>query len=330
MQYTTSKKIRQRLSWKINDMLFALGMGKGLHRNRGGGRILIYHGIDTTGRTDLNTRFISVAYLEQQIAYFKQHFNVVSLEEYYLGNFASDRLTVALTFDDGYANNYKYVLPLLEQYEVPATFFVTGIRDAGYDVLWPDFLDLSTAEINDDITIDKEVYRKNSKGEYAANGQTLKARCNAEDVVYHLKMRDAFPYTMRWKNDEALSDYWQQMTVEEIHQLAQSPWATVGAHGYFHTNLGQIDHFMACEELQQVKQFLEQVIEQPVTALAWPNGSYTRALAKHATSIGFTRQLAVEFHYPQDQQDPTMRERLGINPFISWNNQLHCILKGRY
>jgi peptidoglycan/xylan/chitin deacetylase (PgdA/CDA1 family) len=32
------------------------------------------------------------------------------------------------------------VLPLLNQYKLPATFFVTSIRDTGYDILWNDFL----------------------------------------------------------------------------------------------------------------------------------------------------------------------------------------------
>ena len=99
---------------------------------------MIYHGIDLHGKTDFNTRFISADYFEKQIAFFSKHFNVVSLDDIYGNRVAQDKLNVAITFDDGYQNNLKYAVPILEKHQVAATFFVTGIRDLGTDILWPD------------------------------------------------------------------------------------------------------------------------------------------------------------------------------------------------
>ena len=49
------------------------------------------------------------------------------------------RPTFVITFDDGYADNLRAALPVLERHDCPVTLFITtGVLDA--DVLWWDGL----------------------------------------------------------------------------------------------------------------------------------------------------------------------------------------------
>lgn len=324
------KKAGYRFRMAKNEALFKTGLGGALHRNRPGKRMLIYHGLDTQGGSGFNTRFIHRDYFEEQLKYFKTHFHVVSIDEYFTEEAHPEKLTVCLTFDDGYANNYRYALPLLEQYELPATFFITTIQGAGRDILWPDFLDVCSHLNDSPVTIDGLEYSKGKRDEYWNDDINLKSFCHQQDISFLLMMMDAFPYTLNFKSQEELQDYWQLMTPEEIRTLAASPLVTLGTHGYFHTNLDQIDHYMAVEEMRASKEYLETLCDQQVKAIAYPNGGYTKALKDAAEELGYEQQLAVEYRLKEDQTDSRIESRFGINPFISWNNQLASILSGKY
>ena len=52
------------------------------------------------------------------------------------------RPAVAITFDDGYADNHEYALPLLKQYNAPATIFVTAGFVAGDRQVYSRFCEL--------------------------------------------------------------------------------------------------------------------------------------------------------------------------------------------
>src|SRR6266849_9213569 len=76
--------------------------------------------------------------------HFAEHLDVLRkyrrtrLDQLQPSGWSVDReLSVAITFDDGYADNFLVAQPKLRQYDTPATFFIaTGCIDADREFWW--------------------------------------------------------------------------------------------------------------------------------------------------------------------------------------------------
>jgi len=87
--------------------------------------VLMYHRVSDDGNSSDIT--VSAKNFEDQILYLKKNFNIVSIDELidmYLQNVKLEEDTVAITFDDGYKDNYTDAYPILRRYNVPAIIFV--------------------------------------------------------------------------------------------------------------------------------------------------------------------------------------------------------------
>ncbi len=324
------RKIVQKAKWIGNDLLHAAGIQK-MKQSKAGSRILVYHGIDEVGNTKINSRFISKRYFEKQIAYFRNHFNVISLEDYFLGKFKKDTFNIAITFDDGYANNLTYALPILEKYQVPAAFFITGILDYGSDILWPDLVDLCQLEFTGPLVINGLRFSKNRKGILVSDkGISLKQYCKDQDLKFIEEVVRLLEAQQAFKKNKSLEVYWKQLSHEEIKKLSQSNLVTIGSHGYTHSSLGKILLEDACSEVSLSKKYLENLLQREINSIAFPDGSYSPELVECCIQQGFTYQLVSKHLYDGDEQNPYLRNRLTINPHISWFNQLNSIATGSY
>src|ERR1700759_4285774 len=120
-------KTARKVIYFSRNVQHALGLDSAIFESARGSRIVLYHGICKSYPLKFNTLFITQKTFEAHLKFYKNYFNVVSLDDYYDKKFDNNKFNVCLTFDDGFANNHKYVLPLLQQYRVPATFFVPAI-----------------------------------------------------------------------------------------------------------------------------------------------------------------------------------------------------------
>ena len=92
-------------------------------RNEAPISVLFYHRVADTFP---NAWTINRKGFRQHLDYFQSQFEIISLHEAHrrLSLGISPRPAVAITFDDGYAENLDYALPLLIEREIPATYFV--------------------------------------------------------------------------------------------------------------------------------------------------------------------------------------------------------------
>jgi peptidoglycan/xylan/chitin deacetylase (PgdA/CDA1 family) len=94
--------------------------------------VLCYHSV-TYSPGDLS---LSPDLFDRHLAWLEDHCQVVPLEELVAGSRGTRGPYVALTFDDGYADNHANALPLLAARGMPASFFVTvGFLERDADVM---------------------------------------------------------------------------------------------------------------------------------------------------------------------------------------------------
>ena len=324
----TVTRLRSRMSGLSSDIGWLLGSYRSYFSKARGARILLYHGLCKGDPLRYNTLFVNHKTFESQLRLYKEYFNLVSLDDLYAQRFSDDRFDICLSFDDGFSNNYRYVLPLLEKYQVPAVFFITAIRNEGYDVLWNDALSIAYKNGPEKIGFDDELFVKGRDSRYksAQSGKKL-----AEVIRgYGFEKKAAMLKLLNQFLARADKDYWMQMTTEEINLLSSSRWVTIGSHGYYHNDLAVIAGDALKEELVRSKQFLENVTGKEIKALAFPYGSYSDTVINEATAAGYTQLLTTAYQLPEDAANPLLKERLTINPFISNINQLHATISGNY
>lgn len=323
-------KIKYRFALFYRTLLLKFGLQKILLRNRYGEHILVFHGIDAIGETRFNSRFVSAAYFEAFIVYITTHYHIVSLDDYYQRNFKSDTLNIALTFDDGYLNNYKYAIPILKKYKVPACFYITTIHE-NESFLWPDFLDLvSFYTKKRSIIFEEKEYVKSNKNEFVYNGISLKNRCKKLSYQEILPIHRIFKEEWEEIQTIPIDEYWKLMTIDQIQEISDDPLFTIGSHSFTHSNLANIPIDEAKEEILKSKKILENILGHPINEFAFPFGTYTKELVNYCKYLNFEKILLVDYNTEIDKEEEVLRNRFVINPYISMKHQLVCLLKDSY
>ena len=269
-------------------------------RQRAGPIVLVYHRIAPI-RADPQLLSVTPENFAQHLEVVQQEYEAARLSDLVLSNAAgrAPARTVAITFDDGYADNLVKAKPLLQRAAVPATVFVASGYVGGRRLFWWDELErllLRPGRLPPTVTL--KVERESLSWELgeAASYSSAQFRAHAGWTVldeddptprhglYRLlcsrlraleeTTRSAAIQELRslvaCENDD---DIGRPLTLTELTQLAEGGLIEVGAHTVSHPVLSHLSPNRQREEIGASKRVLEEVLTSQVTSFAYPYGA---------------------------------------------------------
>lgn len=234
--------------------------------------ILCYHGVGESGNP-LGTA-PSPELFKEQMRFLRENYRIVSMEDVCreLSCSANSEPGVAITFDDGYRSTYAVAFPILQQYRLPATVYLTFEAVETGQVAWYDrvFLAMALAargELQLDLEgpwrfqLDSPEDRLRAALELVALFRTLSNSRRRECCAF-LEKRIRVP-------QNALSC--RVLSWKQIHTM-QNAGIAFGSHTLTHPVVSQLAPQELEQELGDSKCLLEQNLGVPVLDFAFPFG----------------------------------------------------------
>jgi peptidoglycan/xylan/chitin deacetylase (PgdA/CDA1 family) len=203
--------------------------------------------------------------------------------------------SVAVTFDDGYADNLYKAKPVLEKYEVPATVFVcTGY--AGEEFWWDELERLvmsSQAELGAlCLEMEKKSFAWDQPEVSPEAG--LESRRKSHRALYNFLLAldveaqsQAMDSIRDWAGVASNKTTARTMTHEELVQLANGGLIEIGAHTRSHPMLPRLTVDQQRKEIITNKHELEEILGRRVGGFAYPNGRATADAKQIVREAGF-------------------------------------------
>jgi peptidoglycan/xylan/chitin deacetylase (PgdA/CDA1 family) len=270
-------------------------------------RILMYHNF--SGPNESGTDAVNSTALRGQLAYLRRHFHVVPLAcifEHLKAGRPLDKLTVALTIDDGRRNFYEFMFPLLKEFEIPATFFVVSSFIRREDWLWTD----KVLWLSDQPSRSSELSADKMEVLFAKLNRLRPEARNAFIEAIAAGMGVSIP-------GEAPLKY-APCSWSELREMADSGLVEVGSHTVSHPILATLTEEESWLELTVSLAQIEEALGRRVVSFCFPNGKpgdYRLSQLRQIREAGYAGAVAAEFGMVTTSADPYELPRIGVSGY---------------
>lgn len=204
---------------------------------------------------------------------------------------------IALTFDDGYSDNFDYALSSLQKFNATATFFPV-VKPCKNNTVLP--LDIYYQ------CIDEMKLSETERTEYITG--TTKRNFYWTEPERQLNMLNSLFKSLPRKNRVSY------MSAEQLKELSDKGFE-IGSHGMTHSLLiaDYMNKEKALNELKKSKQWIEAITGKPVTAFCFPAGCYNSEMIALVKQVGYTSTCLVVRNENEKEVLPSY-DRIFVKP----------------
>jgi peptidoglycan/xylan/chitin deacetylase (PgdA/CDA1 family) len=316
--------------------------------------ILMYHRVADVD-SDPWSLCVSPKHFAQHLAVLQAYGSLVSLQTLTQRLRQGDPVqrSVAITFDDGYADNLQYAKPLLCQYATPATMFIATGGLQKPEEFWWDSLDrlfLQPGELPAKLQLqvnDTEYTWDLGEAAYYSLADYLRLchwQAESEEppsprqalylqVYFVLQMLSeddrmkAIQQLYDWaKVDSTARRTHRTLTPSEATELEEQGFIDIGAHTVTHPHLAKLPLDQQKEEILKSKEELESILGHAVESFSYPHGSYTEATRREVEAAGFFTACCSRYDRVSRRSHPLELPRIVVqnwdgNTFARWMAQ---------
>ncbi len=253
--------------------------------------ILMYHRIlphdDERTKLEEPGMVVTPEAFRQHLTVLGDYFNMVKLSDWI--QLKQDGKTLpanacAITFDDGWVDNYEFAFPILQELNIPATIYLVSGMIGTNDMFWPERLARLVSTIASDYpqhwTHPELSWLQNSPKDYSfseipPNREQLSCLCASaksySDEEIHTRLSH-IENTLQLNIDASSPSLlnWQQVAT-----MVNTGLIEIGSHTCQHTRLNeQTSAEVIKQEIINSKKEIEQHTEQTIKTFCFPNGDY--------------------------------------------------------
>lgn len=201
------------------------------------------------------------------------------------------RRFVAMTFDDGYADNLTHALPVMERFEAPFTVYITTdmVEPDGH-LWWLGLAKLFRDRDAVEVAPMGRSFRTETVRRKVAAGVAVGSWVHADGSRAAL-LNDVF---RRYGVSVAAATAEVGLSRGQLAELHRHPLVTIGGHTTTHPHLPGLDDADAIREIRDNREYLEDALDDQIEHFAYPSGACGPREATLVARAGFRTAVTVE------------------------------------